>query len=150
MIKSIKIEENTFNLSNSIGVLKVYKDHFKKPWHQSKNDQIAAELKANAFSRKYINLTDEMFDKLPQEEKDDFYRQLSENEINNDFMFDTIFAMAVTGGYTGTQQELENAIPATELNENGELMKIVNQFILDLSGIDAESVKKKIIMMQQK
>lgn len=144
MVKSLKIGNNEFSFSNSVWTLKVYKDIFKRDWHTDRNAQLADSIKAIKFQQEYADLTDEQFNKLPKEKQDAYWQGLKENKVDLDFTLDTIYAMAISGGYNGTQKDFLTEIPSSELNADSELMKLAEQFVSDFSPELKTDVKKKV------
>lgn len=113
-----------------------YKRIFKRDWNADRDKNLAAARKAILFSLEYSNLTDEQFAKLPKEKQDAYWRGINENSLSMDFALDTIYAMAVSGGYNGTQKDLLINLSPTELSDDSELMKafteLSKEFVIEL------------------
>lgn len=143
MIKTIRIGEIEYSFSNSVWTLKVYKDLFKSDWYADRNKQLSDSLMAAKFAQEYASLTDEQFNSLPQEKQDAYWQGLKESHVDMDFTYNTIYAMAVSGGYKGTQQAFWEYIPVSELNEDSALMQLAAEFVADFSPNLKSTDKKK-------
>lgn len=144
MIRVLKINNTEYSFSNSVWTLKVYKDLFKSDWYADRNKQLSDSLMAAKFAQEYASLTDEQFNNLPKEKQDKYWYELENCHVDMDFTYNTIYAMAVSGGYKGTQQAFWENIPATELNEDSALMQLAAEFVADFSPNLKSTDKKKV------
>lgn len=144
MIKTINIDGKEYTFSNSVWTLKIYKDNFGSDWHSDRNAQLVKCIKAIKFQQEYSGLTDEQFSELPHEKQDTYWKGLDENFVNLDFTLNTIYAMAIMGGFKGTFKEFWSEIPSSEMKESSELMQLAEQFMSDFAPQIEGDAKKKV------
>lgn len=136
--KTIKIGEQNITFAANVWTLLEFKRIFKKDWYVARNEQLVETIEALKFQEKYAGLTDEQFAKLSKEKQEEYWQDLESIKIDTEFTLSTIYAMAASGGYKGTQQEFFSIISPKDLAPDSELMQAIAELTEEL----APEVKK--------
>ena len=104
-----------------------FKNIFKKDWN-SEQDKLKPIVKnADLTLSLYTSVDD--FEQLSEDEKEEYKLALQDKALQIEFNHNTMYSMAVAGGFDGTKEDFFNSINEFDLMTDSELLKTYDELL---------------------